>query len=527
MAVAAVAFLLAIANFVDTASARCGSTVLSNNFNQYSGPYRAYTESDALRDFPVGQEADRRPSSNAKMMLPGLILANDSFTAFEAIHGKDHVPLKGGKEVGDRAYVGEGSLRVLHPKGGVGTWETGMQFAVRLPQPLTAATLSYKVKFEDDYHWTRGGKLPGLCDEDCPTGCIVKSKEGGWCGRVHWREQALSTYMYLPNSDARCGETWNWNENAVAGEWFTISLYIQMNSAPGRNDGVQRVWMDDELVFEKTDVIYDYTGTHGIDRFKFDNFHGGSSNSFSPEKDQYVFFDDILVQDGECPPGSTSSSGPTNPFPTTPKPVVPTTVVSPAAATAPAQAPGILTPCVDGKKTCMSSMLPEGQRCCTADYHCVLRDAQFAQCRLIVDTIPSGWLGTIVEFPASTKATITGSGESLEAVGDASAAPAPLAPEDALPPTPETPPTVLDSALPPAGISPGPESPTNTTTTQQRTGTGVTTDDASPPATASATEATRDAGSAPELSGIFSERSGGPLAATILAGVAAGAFLAL
>ena len=47
----------------------------------------------------------------------------------------------------------------------VGTWETGMQFAVRLPQPLTAATLSYKVKFEKGYDWTRGGKLPGLCDE--------------------------------------------------------------------------------------------------------------------------------------------------------------------------------------------------------------------------------------------------------------------------------------------------------------------------------------------------------------------------
>lgn len=31
--------------------------------------------------------------------------------------GSTHIPLKGGLEEGDRAYVGEGSLRVLHPKG--------------------------------------------------------------------------------------------------------------------------------------------------------------------------------------------------------------------------------------------------------------------------------------------------------------------------------------------------------------------------------------------------------------------------
>jgi hypothetical protein len=36
---------------------------------------------------------------------------------------------------------------------------------VRLPKPLTEATISYKVKFSENYKWTAGGKLPGFCPE--------------------------------------------------------------------------------------------------------------------------------------------------------------------------------------------------------------------------------------------------------------------------------------------------------------------------------------------------------------------------
>lgn len=36
-----------------------------------------------------------------------------------------------------------------------------MLMAIRLPNPLKSATVSYRVLG----HWARGGKLPGLCDE--------------------------------------------------------------------------------------------------------------------------------------------------------------------------------------------------------------------------------------------------------------------------------------------------------------------------------------------------------------------------
>lgn len=39
-----------------------------------------------------------------------------------------------------------------------------MLMRVDLPREVDSATLSYRVKFDANYDWTAGGKLPGLCD---------------------------------------------------------------------------------------------------------------------------------------------------------------------------------------------------------------------------------------------------------------------------------------------------------------------------------------------------------------------------
>jgi hypothetical protein len=41
----------------------------------------------------------------------------------------------------------------------------GVVVYARLSKPLTSATLQYKVRFSENYSWTAGGKLPGLCPE--------------------------------------------------------------------------------------------------------------------------------------------------------------------------------------------------------------------------------------------------------------------------------------------------------------------------------------------------------------------------
>ena len=117
---------------------------------------------------------------------------------------------------------------------------------VSLDKQVEEATLTYRVKFDKGYDWTRGGKLPGLCDDgvcssaaeaislldnrsdgenllfstkrnasrgssvvllfelseryvslhrvysaDCPGGCRnTHSTSSGWSSRMMWRDQS-------------------------------------------------------------------------------------------------------------------------------------------------------------------------------------------------------------------------------------------------------------------------------------------------------------------------------------------------
>lgn len=47
----------------------------------------------------------------------------------------------------------------------MGTNECGSMIHVWFEDEYSEATISYKVKFDEDYHWTFGGKHAGLCDD--------------------------------------------------------------------------------------------------------------------------------------------------------------------------------------------------------------------------------------------------------------------------------------------------------------------------------------------------------------------------
>ena len=57
----------------------------------------------------------------------------------------------------------------------------------------TAATIEYTVRFGAGFDWVRGGKLPGICTGECPTGCRGVSASDGFSMRVMWTECASSS----------------------------------------------------------------------------------------------------------------------------------------------------------------------------------------------------------------------------------------------------------------------------------------------------------------------------------------------
>jgi hypothetical protein len=81
----------------------------------------------------------------------------------------------------------------------------------------------------------------------------------------------------------------------------------------GRENGIQRVWLDGDKVLDKNNVRYAMEDGHDIKRFRFGNFHGGSTIHFEPNQTQFQWCDashTCLNANASCRPGCTSVGAP-------------------------------------------------------------------------------------------------------------------------------------------------------------------------------------------------------------------------
>jgi hypothetical protein len=60
-----------------------------------------------------------------------------------------------------------------------------------------------------------------------------------------------------------------------------------MQQLTGQSNGIHEVWLDNQKVYAKYDVIYRTSAAVKIDKFTFRNFHGGKSDAFRPGQTQY------------------------------------------------------------------------------------------------------------------------------------------------------------------------------------------------------------------------------------------------
>lgn len=253
--------------------------VVNENFNQYAGGLRNYNESMVRNDF-----------------------------------GSIGTP----KGLNGRTKVGNGQIRALFPKDKILGGQTGFTWFDKLESDATdEAVMEYKMKFSNGFQFTLGGKLPGLSGGTAPRGCNA-DKTGGFSARQMWQRRGqMISYLYWPESDFRCGSTWYWldengdNLTMDTNRWYKIRQHIKLNT-PGVRNGILEVFVDDVVVFRKTNIMYRETG----DTFKIDNAYwttyvGGSTQNFAPTQNQYIWFDDFKVWvNCSVPPGSNTNQAP-------------------------------------------------------------------------------------------------------------------------------------------------------------------------------------------------------------------------
>ncbi len=204
-------------------------------------------------------------------------------------------PLKPGHHVLRVTYMG-------HQIGG----NSAMTFTLPIEKGHTTVWFQYKVMFDKDFVWVRGGKLPGLAGGDFPTGCIKDGAYDGFSTRVMWREKGLAwSYLYYPGKHSDCGDDYVLPVRFQRGRWYTLTQAVTLNDV-GQTNGSLRQYIDGRLVGGQDHWTWRREARSGIDGVKMDTFFGGGEPDWAPPSDQYAYFDAFVVSTDALIPSSVS-----------------------------------------------------------------------------------------------------------------------------------------------------------------------------------------------------------------------------
>ncbi len=227
--------------------------------------------------------------------------ADQDFDGIESRVAGEIRGLDGNKSWPQRTKVGEGCLRAHFPALMATGQKTGFLFDKGFPD-TEGAIMEYRIKYSEGFQWKLGGKLPGLGGGLAyPVGCTqnINTVKNGFTTRNMWRKNGgMVVYTYFPDRDIeKCGVDYSFFSNTQPEKWYTIRQHLTLN-APGQRNGIIKMYVDDVLVFEKTDVLFRNAGRDDIkiNRAIFHTYSGGSDDAdWWSTEDQWIYFDDFKV----------------------------------------------------------------------------------------------------------------------------------------------------------------------------------------------------------------------------------------
>ncbi|MGK7888382.1 MAG: polysaccharide lyase [Leptolyngbyaceae cyanobacterium] len=156
--------------------------------------------------------------------------------------------------------------------------------------PQEQLRLSYYLRFSDNFDFVKGGKLPGLYGGTANSGGHIPDGTDGFSTRFMWRQNgAGEVYAYLPTSDHYGTSLGQGNWQFQPGQWHHLVQEVRLNQ-PGQANGIIRVWLDDQLVLDQTDVVFRTTEQLQIDGIFFSTFFGGGDLSWATPQAVYADF---------------------------------------------------------------------------------------------------------------------------------------------------------------------------------------------------------------------------------------------
>lgn len=200
----------------------------------------------------------------------------------------------------ETAYGGSGrAVRVLYPQGGQQSNGSGAQWFIDLQGKSQELYFSYWLRFDPDFDFVLGGKLPGLGG-----GVSFDDRTHEWSGRLMWRENGKAEfYLHAPaDNDYDPGTRFWWNTEGhqatfIPGRWHHIEMHYRLNT-PGQFDGLMEGWFDGVRAAHYPAFYFRDapTSTAQIAWVFFSTFFGGSSSDiWQAAKDEHATFDEFIV----------------------------------------------------------------------------------------------------------------------------------------------------------------------------------------------------------------------------------------
>jgi hypothetical protein len=199
---------------------------------------------------------------------------------------------------------GSDAIRVAY----VGSGEGSERIVMRHPlkKAVEEATLTFDVRFGEDFQWVKGGKLHGLGPDKPVTGGH-KREPARWSARLMFGGKGeTKSYLYEQSPDKKYG-IGGTSKSPVFKKavWHNVVIRMKVNT-PGKADGKFSVSVDGKEVNKETSVKF--RGSDGretlISSMLFSTFHGGNAPSCAPrDKDGkyatvHADFDNFTVTEG-------------------------------------------------------------------------------------------------------------------------------------------------------------------------------------------------------------------------------------
>ena len=194
------------------------------------------------------------------------------------------------------------ALKIRVDKDGHYGLSLSYQFAKQIGKEPEEIYFRYYLRFGNDWKPQRGGKLPGIGGTYGKAGWGGRKVNGtdGWSARglfggMKDGKTPVGFYCYHADMPGKYGDNWYWNANGFDGlennKWYCVEQHVKLNT-PKKNDGVLRVWIDDQLVFAKSDVRMRDTESLKIENVWINVYYGGT---WTAQQDYHLYIDDVAI----------------------------------------------------------------------------------------------------------------------------------------------------------------------------------------------------------------------------------------